>query len=394
MTSCPPTETPDLVGAGADPAVLGTVRRVVAAEVAPRAAQLDSTSEFPQESYQALAGASVAGLLIPERWGGQQANTVTYAAAMEEISAACGATSTVYMTQMHCAHPILLAGTDAQRARWLARLCQGKAYGAIAVSEPGAGSDVASMATIARRDGDSYVLSGQKIFISTGDRADVVVVFATVDRSRGRHAITAFLIERDMPGFSAGRPMHKLGQRGASTVELFLSDCRVPARNRLGTEGKGYALSISSVMKSRISAAAQGVGFARGAYERTVAHLGAQGMLSAARRDAQDVQFAVAGIRTRIAAARAMLHATAALADGSEADPAAEIAMAKLHCTELAVDVAAEAVELLGADGDRVDLDVERMLRDAKVTQIYDGTNQIQRMLIARDIRLRQESRP
>jgi hypothetical protein len=379
------------LAAAVDQVVLDTVRRVVAAEVAPRAARLDATSEFPGEGYQALAAAEVAGLLIPKRWGGRDVSTVTYAAAIEEISAACGATSTVYMTQMHCAHPIRLAGTDAQRERFVPALCRGEAYGAIAVSEPEAGSDVASMATVARRDGDSYVLSGQKIFISTGDRADVVVLFATVDGSRGRHGITAFLVERGTPGFSTGQPMHKLGQRGASTVELFLSDCRIPAANRLGGEGEGYPLSIRSVMKSRISASAQGVGFARGAYERTVAHLGAQGMLASSRRDAQDVQFALAGMRSRIAAARAMLHATSALVDVSDTDPAAEVAMVKLHCTDLAVEIAAEAVELLGEDGDRVDLGVERMLRDAKVTQIYDGTNQVQRMLIARDIRLRHE---
>lgn len=372
---------------GPDPAVLDVVCRVVADVVAPRAAALDAASEFPGESYQALARAGVAGLLIPAELGGQGASTVTYAAAMEEISAACGSTSTVYMTQMHCAHPIRLAGSAEQQERFIGPLCRGEAYGAIAVSEPEAGSDVSAISTIARRDGDTYVLDGQKIFISTGDRADVVVLFATVDRGRGRDAITAFLLERGMPGFTTGSPMHKLGQRGASTVELFLADCRVPVASRLGPERSGYPLSIRSVMKSRISAAAQGIGFARGGYERAARYFAERGMLAGSRRDAQDVQFALAGMRARIAAGRAMLHATAALVDQSDTDPAAEVAMVKLHCTDLAVEVAAEAVELLGADGDRLDLGVERQLRDAKVTQIYDGTNQVQRMLIARDIR-------
>ncbi|MGI8677619.1 MAG: acyl-CoA dehydrogenase family protein [Jatrophihabitans sp.] len=385
---------PDLAGPGVDPVAFNTVRRIVATEVSTRAARIDETSEFPHDSYQALAAADVAGLLIPTRWGGQDTNTVTYAAAMEDISAACGSTSTVYMTQMHCAHPIQLVGTDEQRERFIPSLCRGESYGAIAVSEPAAGSDVSSIATVARRDGDAYLLSGQKIFISNGDRADVVVLFATLDRGRGRHGITAFLVERGTAGFSTGRPMHKLGQRGASTAELFLSDCRVPVVNRLGAEGEGYPLSIRSVMKSRISAAAQGVGFARGAYERTAARLGAKGLLSSSRRDAQDLQFVLAGMRARIAAARAMLHATAALVESSEGDPAAEVAMAKLHCTDLGVEVAAEAIELLGEDGDRVDLGVERMLRDAKATQIYDGTNQVQRMLIARDIRQRYTANP
>lgn len=382
-----PTSPTKYESATPDPVIVDAVRKIVRDEIAVRADEVDATSVFPHESYQALARAGLAGLLIPTDHGGQGASTVTYAAAMEEISAACGSTSTVYMTQMHCAHPIRLAGTPDQHRRFLAALCRGEYYGAIAVTEPDAGSDVSAIATTARRDGDSYVLNGQKIFISNGDRADVVVLFATVDRQAGRDGITAFLIERGMPGYTAGQPLHKLGQRGASTVELFLADCRVPAANRLGPEGSGYALSIRSVMKSRISAAAQGIGFARGAYERTVAYFAERGMLSSARRDAQDVQFAVADMKTRIEAARTLLHQTAALVDRSETDPATEVAMTKLHCTDLAVSVAPDAIALLGEDGDRVDLGVERQLRDAKVTQIYDGTNQVQRMLIARDIR-------
>lgn len=370
-----------------DPVIVDAVRKVVRDEVALRADEVDATSVFPHESYQALARAGLAGLLIPIEHGGQGAGTVTYAAAMEEISAACGSTSTVYMTQMHCAHPICLSGSPDQHRRFLGPLCRGEYYGAIAVTEPDAGSDVSAIGTTARRDGDTYVLNGQKMFISNGDRADVVVLFATVDRQAGREGITAFLVERGMLGFAAGQPLHKLGQRGASTVELFLSDCRVPASNRLGPEGSGYALSIRSVMKSRISAAAQGIGFARGAYERAASYFAERGMLASTRRDAQDVQFALADMKTQIEAARSLLRHTATLVDRSETDPATEVAMTKLHCTDLAVRVASEAITLLGEDGDRIDLGVERQLRDAKVTQIYDGTNQVQRMLIARDIR-------
>jgi len=316
---------------------------------------------------------------------------VLYAAAMEEIAAACGSTSTVYMTQMHCAHPIALAGTEDQRARFIPGLCSGEMYGAIAITEPDAGSDVSSIRTLARRDGSGYVLNGQKTFITSGDRADVVVLFATIDRSAGRQAFTAFLVEKGTDGFSSGSPINKMGQRGSSTVELSLLDCRVPLSSRLGEEGTAYQLSMRSVVKSRISAAAQGVGFARAAFDRAARWAHEEGLLSGSNRHAQDVQFALADMRSRIEAGRALLSETAALVDGHPGDPITEVSLAKLHCTDLGMEIASRAMDLLGIDGDRVDLGIERIYRDVKVTQIYDGTNQVQRMLIARDIRTTQE---
>jgi hypothetical protein len=358
---------------------------------------VDADSAFPHESYQALAAKGLAGLLMPEALGGSGHSTVAYAAAMEEITAACGSTSTVYMTQMHCAHPIALTGSDAQRRRTVPALCSGAAYGSLAVTEPDAGSDVASIRTAAVRQGDSWVVNGTKTFITTGDRADVIVVFATVDRSAGRSGITAFLVEGNPPGLRRGRPMHKMGLRGSSTSELSFEDCRLPADACLGGVGAGYDLSMRSVVNSRVSAAAQGVGHATGAYSAAVAWAAERGLLAAARRDAQPVQFALADMRTRIAAARTLLYCTAAVVDraargdGCGGDPIAEVSMAKLHCTDLAVQIATEAVLLLGAEGDLARCGVERRLRDAKVGQIYDGTNQVQRMLVARDIRRRSD---
>lgn len=364
------------------PAVLSEV-------VAVGADHTDRTGEFPWESLRALAGAGVGGLLVPRELGGQDAPTAVYAEAVERIAAACGATSTVYMTQMHCAHPILLQGTPEQRRRWVPALCSAEAVGAIALTEPDAGSDVATMTTTARRDGDSYVISGSKIFISNGDVADVIVLFATVDRARGKDGITAFLVDTARAnGFRAGSPMKKLGQKGASTVELHFDECRVPVADRLGEEGQGYPLLLRSVARSRISAAAQGVGFASGAFEATVRYCDERGLLSSRTREAQDLQFALAELRARIFAARSMLHSVCDLVDHSAEDPTVEVSMVKLHCTALGVQVASECIELLGADGDRLDLGVERKLRDAKITEIYDGTNQVQSMLIARDIRL------
>jgi alkylation response protein AidB-like acyl-CoA dehydrogenase len=370
------------------------VRAIVAREVAPRARHVDATEEFPHDGYQALARAGLAGLLFPAELGGSGHSTLAYAVAMEEIAAACGATAAVYMTQMHAAYPIYLAGTPAQQQRFVPPLCDGTLYGAIAISEPEGGSDVAAMRTVARRESDAYAIDGSKTFITTGDRAGVVVLFATLDRARGRDGITAFLIEPGMAGFAAGRPMHKLGIRGSSTAELFFSSCRVPASSRLGGEGEGFALSMRSVVKSRISAAAQGLGLARGAYEKAVRWAAARGLLGSADRDAQDVQFALADLRTRILAARLLLYRVAARVDEARDDLTGEIAMVKLHCTDLAMAVTAEAVDLLGEEGDLEELEVERYLRDAKVTQIYDGTNQIQRLLIARDTRRGLEASP
>lgn len=369
--------------------VLDAVAAVVRDTVEPGAPEVDRTGEFPLRSLRALADAGVGGLLMPRELGGQQSSSAVYADAVSAIAAACGSTSTVYMTQLHCAHPILIQGGHDQARRWIPRLCSAEAIGAIALTEPDAGSDVAAMRTRARRNGDTYVVDGGKTFISNGDVADVVVLFATVDHQRGRDGITAFLIETDgLAGLRAGKPMKKLGQKGASTVELTFDGVRIPVGWRLGGEGEGYALLVRSVVKSRISAAAQGVGFATGAYEATVRYASERGLLSSAAPESQDFQFRLAELRSAIFAGRAMLHAVCDLVDASEVDPMAEVSMAKLHCTSLGVQVAAACVELLGEDGDRVELGVERRLRDAKITEIYDGTNQVQSMLIARDTRL------
>jgi alkylation response protein AidB-like acyl-CoA dehydrogenase len=366
--------------------------RVIADTIEPEAARVDQEGNFPWKGLRALADANLGCLLVPEELGGQNTPTSVYATALARIAAACGSTSTVYMTQLHCAHPILLAGRPDQRERWIPALCAAEAVGAIALTEPEAGSDVASLRTTARRDGDAYRINGSKIFISNGDVADVIVLFASVDTALGRGGITAFLIETDgLAGFEAGKPMHKLGQKGASTVALSFDDCRIPADAVLGDEGGGYPLLLKSVLKSRISAAAQGVGFAMGAFEATVRYCAEHDMLSGRNRAAQDVQFELAALRSEVLAAHSMLHAVADLADAG-GDPTTAVSMAKLHCTTLGVRVAARCVEILGEDGDRVDLGVERCLRDAKIAEIYDGTNQVQSMLVARDLRLAAES--
>jgi alkylation response protein AidB-like acyl-CoA dehydrogenase len=362
------------------------VRDVVRREVAPRARELDRPGGFAHDSYQALARAGLAGLLFPPELGGSGASTVGYALAMEEIAAACGATSLVYMTQTHAAYPIALAGAPELVQRWVPALCAGTAYGSLAITEPGAGSDVSALRTTARRDGDEYVLDGSKTFITTGDRADVVVLFATTDRTAGRKAVSAFVVEGGADGLTRGQPLEKMGMHGSSTAELFLDGVRVPACARLGEEGSGWSIVMRSVVKSRVSAAAQGVGLARGAYAHTLAALAEAGPVdpvTGAR---------LAGLRARLLQGRLLLHATARAIDAMPDAPlTAEVAMMKLACTDLGTEVALACTDLLGARGDLWDTGVERYVRDAKVTQIYDGTNEIQRLLIARDTARRLE---
>jgi alkylation response protein AidB-like acyl-CoA dehydrogenase len=381
------------------------VRALAARTIAPRAAHLDRTGEFAHESYQALAATGLAGLLFPASLGGSGDSTVAYAAAMEEICAACPATSLVYMTQTHAAYPIMLAGGDGLARRHVPRLLDGSVYGSLAITEPNAGSDVSSLATTARRDGEGYLLNGSKTFITTGDRAGVIICFATADRTAKRDGVSAFVVdctadgagartaggtvEGGPRGLSRGRPLHKMGMHGSTTAELFFDDVRVPEGNRLGTEGSGWRIVMNSVIKSRISAGAQGVGIARGAYAHALAEL--------TRRHGPVLPPALAArmaeLRGRMLQARLLLLTTAAQVDRATGPaaattgppPTAAISMMKQQCTDVGVAVAADAVRLLGSAGDLRELGVERYLRDARVTQIYDGTNDIQRMLIGRD---------
>lgn len=371
-----------------DSTIIESVDDVIVRTIRPLAAEVDSDSVFPAEAIRDLADAGLGVLLAPKELGGAGTTTATYAEALSRIAAECGATSTVYMTQMHCEHPLHLQASPEQIAKWIPRLCDGSAIGAIALTEPSAGSDVGAMRTVARRDGDEYVINGEKTFISNGDRADVIVLFASVDTALGKDGVTAFLLETEgLSGFEPGLPMKKLGQKGASTVTLAFQDCRIPSTARMGAEREGYPLLLRSVVRSRISAAAQGVGFAQGALRSVIAWAAERDMLSSKTASAQDFQFELARLSGEVTAARSMLLAVCDLVDSSAEEPVADVSLVKMHCTALGTKVAAACVQLLGADGDLVSLGTERRLRDAKIAEIYDGTNQIQSMLVARDIR-------
>jgi alkylation response protein AidB-like acyl-CoA dehydrogenase len=360
-------------------AVREQLRTVIEKEVAPRAAQCDENGSFAGPSYQAVAAAGLSGLLFPRHLGGTGDTAVTYAMAVAEIAARCPATSLIYMTQMHAGHPILLAGSTEQQHAWIPRLCSGVSYGSLAITEPDAGSDVAAMTTTAARDGDHYVLNGAKTFITSGNVADIIVLFATVNRSAGRRGITAFALPGDTPGLSRGRTLQKLGMHGSPTAELFLDGVRLPVSARLGADGTGWALSMQSVIKSRLSAAAQGVGIATRALDLATAACHAPG------RPSQETAADLASLRVRLITGRTLLYATAAAIDAGAPELTAQVSAMKLWCTDLGVDLADRACELLGARGDLAECEVERLLRDAKVTQIYDGTNEIQQLIIARD---------
>lgn len=363
------------------------VREIAATEIAPRAAGIDRSHEFAADSYQALARSGLGGLIFPEHLGGTADTHVAYAVAMEEITAACPATSLIYMTQTHAAYPIMLSGTPELAQRYIPKLLSGEHYGSMAITEPDAGSDVASMSTratvTALADGQSgYSVNGSKTFITTGDRADTIVLFATTDPALGRKGVTALVVEGDTPGLTRGKPFEKMGMNGSSTAELFFTDAAVPTSRRLGEEGAGWQVVMSSVIKSRISAAAQGVGIARAAYVRTLAAL--QQLHGSRLPD--DAKFALAEMRGEILQGRLLLLATAREVDKSESPSTAQIGMMKQVCTDLGWKVGLKATGLLGSFGDSVDVGVERLLRDSKVTQIYDGTNEVQRLLIGREI--------
>jgi alkylation response protein AidB-like acyl-CoA dehydrogenase len=365
-------------------------RDVVAEHVAPGAMDRDRDHAFAHESYQALATAGLAGLLVPTDLGGTADSTVAYALAMEEITAACASTSLVYMTQMHAAYPILHAGSPELARQYVPGLVDGSLYGSLGVTEPEAGSDASSLRTSATRRTaaeeaetqtvQEYALSGTKTFITTGDRADVIICFATLDPRAGRKGITAFAVDGTASGLTRGAPFSKMGMHASSTAELTFDGTPVPASHRLGEEGQGWKILVSSVTKSRISAAAQGVGLARGAYAHALAGL----HLVHGASVPSDAAAVLADMRGRLLAARLVLLAVARDVDRDHA-PGGGIGLVKQVCTDTGWDVAVAATKVLGRYGDLAGLGAERYLRDAKVTQIYDGTNEVQRLLVARD---------
>jgi alkylation response protein AidB-like acyl-CoA dehydrogenase len=363
------------------------VRELAEERIAPRAAEIDSTAEFPWDLKQLLAEQDLLGTCFEERHGGTALDTIAQAILVEEIARVDATTSLIPIVQKLGALPILIAGTDEQRDRFLPRLASGEWLAAFALTEAAAGSDVASNRMRALKDSDGYVLNGSKRFITHGSIANLVTVFALTDPDAGgRKGMSAFVVETDAPGFAAPRIEHKMGIRGSPTAELTFDDVRVPDTNRLGTEGDGFRIAMSTLDRSRLSIAAQAVGIAQGALDASVRYAADRRQFGQRVVDFQGIQWMLADMATRTEAARQLTYAAAARVDAGAPDIPYWTSSAKLVAGDSAMSVTTDAVQILGGYGYISEYPVERMMRDAKITQLYEGTQQIQRLIVARQL--------
>jgi alkylation response protein AidB-like acyl-CoA dehydrogenase len=364
------------------------IRQIVRERVAPRAAEIDATAEYPWDIRKLFAEHDLLGLPYGTEHGGTGTGTLMLNVAIEEVAWACASCALILMVQELGTLPIQLFGTDEQRQRFLPRCAAGEWSPAFALSEPEAGSDPGGMITWARRDGDEWVINGTKNWITNLGIADFYVVFAKTDREAARsRGISAFIVEADRPGFSIGKLEHKLGIKGSPTGQPIFEDVRVPAANLLSQEGKGMQVALGTLDRSRLGVAAQAVGLAQGATDYAAAYAAERRQFGRAINEFQGIQFKLADMETRTAAARELLYRACAKVDRSEPDMSKYSAMAKLFASDTAMAVTTDAVQVLGGYGYVSEYPVERMMRDAKITQIYEGTNEIQRVVIARALR-------
>jgi len=364
-----------------------TVRDLADEKIAPRAAEIDRTAEFPWDIKDLLAGQDILGLPYPTEYGGLGADLLTCCLAIEALSAACATTGLILAVHELASLPIVLAGTDAQKARWLPDLAAGRSLIAFALTEAGAGSDAGSIATRAVRDGDGYVLNGSKRFITHGSIADLVVVFAVTDPAGKRNRnLSCLVVERGTAGFSVGRLEHKMGIRGSPTAELTFDDVRVPAANLVGGEGEGFALAMRTFERSRPGIAAQAVGIAQGALDVAAKYATERVQFGRPIGEFQLVQGLLADMDAATEAARSLLYTACAAIEAGDGDPGRWAAVCKLVAGDAAMRVTTDAVQVLGGYGYLDEFPVERMMRDAKITQLYEGTQQIQRLVVARSL--------
>jgi alkylation response protein AidB-like acyl-CoA dehydrogenase len=367
--------------------MLAVVRELVADKVAPRAAQIDESGEFPWDIKELFAQNDLLGVPIPAEYGGLGGTFLTYVKVVEEIAKACASSSLIVAVQELGMLPIMIAGTEAQKQRFLPKIASGEHLAAYALTEVSSGSDaLGSMRTRAVRKGDAYVLNGQKIWITNGSVADVVCVFAVTDPEAGSRGVSAFVLEKGMRGFAVGNKEKKMGIRGSPTVELTFADCEVPAGNRLGDEGEGFKIAMKVLDKSRPGIAAQALGIAAGALEYATNYAKERLAFGKPIGQHQGVGFMLADMKTEVEAARLLLYEAARRCDAGAPDVTQWAAMAKLKCGDVAMSVTTDAVQVLGGFGYSSDYPVERMMRDAKITQIYEGTQQIQRLVISRSL--------
>jgi alkylation response protein AidB-like acyl-CoA dehydrogenase len=362
-----------------------TIRQIVDEKVRPRAAEIDATGEYPHDVRKLLAEQDILALPFDEQYGGTGTGTLMLQIAVEEIAKACASSALILMVQELGTLPIALFGSDELKERLLPRCATGEWSPAFALSEPEAGSDPASMRTTAVRDADEWVINGAKNWITNSGIADFYVVFAVTDRESRR--LSAFVVEADREGFSVGKLEHKLGIKGSPTGSPIFEDVRVPASNLIGSEGKGLSVALATLERTRLGAAAQAVGLAQGATDYANAYAKERIAFGKPINELQAIQFKLADMETRTAAARELLYKACAMADRNEPGLGKHSSMAKLFASDTAMWVTVEAIQVLGGYGYVNEYPVERMMRDAKITQIYEGTNEIQRVVIARAMR-------
>ncbi|MGP1514930.1 MAG: acyl-CoA dehydrogenase [Bacteroidales bacterium] len=362
---------------------LQMIREFAENEVKPLAAEIDEQERFPMETVEKMRKIGIMGIPIPKQYGGQGGTTQMYSMAVEELSKVCATTGVVVSSHTSlCAEPILIFGTEEQKMKYLPKLSSGEWIGAFGLTEPNAGTDAAMQQTTAVDTGDKWILNGNKIFITNASYADVYVVFAMTDKSLGTKGISAFIIEKDFKGFSIGKKEKKLGIRGSATCELIFENCEVPKENLLGKEGKGFKIAMITLDGGRLGIASQALGIAQGAMDETVKYVKERKQFGKTIGQFQNTQFQLADMETKINAARLLVRNAAYKVDMG-LPHTKEASMAKLYAAEVAMEMTTKAIQLHGGYGYTREYPVERMFRDAKITEIYEGTSEVQRMVIA-----------
>ncbi len=365
---------------------LQMIREFTEKEVKPIAAEVDENERFPKETVDKMAALGIMGIPFPVEYGGAGGNNVLYSMAVEELSRACATTGVIVSAHTSlCLAPIFEHGTDEQKKKYLPKLCSGEWIGAFGLTEPNAGTDAAAQQTTAVLDGEQYILNGSKIFITNAGYAHVYIVMAMTDKSQGTRGISAFIVEKDTPGFSIGKKEKKLGIRGSATCELIFENCRIPKENLLGKVGGGFGIAMKTLDGGRIGIAAQALGIAQGAMDETVKYVKERKQFGRSIGQFQNTQFQMANLDTKVEAARLLIR-VAAFKKDQKVNYSVDAARAKLFAAETAMEVTTKAVQFHGGYGYTREYPVERMMRDAKITEIYEGTSEVQRMVIAANL--------
>lgn len=357
--------------------------RQVGQKIKPKVAEYDEKEEFPHDIVKELAAVDLFAVLVPEEYGGISGKSMDLCLVVEELSKVCGAVATTYAASGLGALPLIIGGSEEQKQKYLTQIATGEKLAAFALTESGAGSDVSAVSTTAKKDGDHYILNGTKQWITNGGEAEIYTVLAATDKSRGARGFSFFVVEKGTEGFSFGKKEEKLGIRSSSTRELIFEDCKVPAENLISREGAGFLLAMKTFDHSRPGVGSMALGIAQAALDEAVIYAKQREQFGAPISSFQGIQFMLADMATQIEAARSLVYSVARMIDRGEKRVSKESAMAKLFASDVAMKVTTDAVQVLGGYGYMRDFPVEKMMRDAKITQIYEGTNQIQRNIIA-----------